>query len=157
MGGRRFPPTPESSGLYRPAAVSVWCWIPTAIRFPAFMLLSRCYSKPLPIGSASTKKLIATHTHTYDRHQDFEDPDHGKELLDQRRAAREAKLLLRFYGLCPRAEEYYLQLKIHRLNPRQHIAKIMALSEVHGCDKIARAIEDSFTFQAFSSANTANI
>jgi hypothetical protein len=27
----------------------------------------------------------------------------------------------------------------------------MALSEVHGCDKIARAIEDSFEFQAFSS------
>ena len=47
-----------------------------------------------------------------DRHQDFEDPEHGKELLDQRRAARDAKLLLGFYGLCPRAEEYYLQLKM---------------------------------------------
>jgi hypothetical protein len=103
------------------------------------------------------EKLIATHTRSYDRHQDFEDPEHGKELLDQRRAARDAKLLLRFYGLCPRAEEYYLQLKIHRLNPRQHIAKIMALSEVHGCDKIARAIEDSFEFQAFSSDYIANI
>src|SRR5208283_4040250 len=103
------------------------------------------------------EKLIATHTRSYDRHQDFEDPEHGKELLDQRRAARDAKLLLRFYGLCPRAEEYYLQLKIHRLNPRQHIAKIMALSEVHGCDKIARAIEDSFQFQAFSSDYIANI
>ena len=40
------------TGLSRRAA-SVWCWIPTAIRFPAFMLPSRCYSKPLPIGSAS--------------------------------------------------------------------------------------------------------
>jgi hypothetical protein len=60
------------------------------------------------------EKLIATHTRSYDRHQDFEDPDHGKQLLDQRRAARDAKLLLRFYGLCPRAEEYYLQLKVHR-------------------------------------------
>jgi hypothetical protein len=33
----------------------------------------------------------------------------------------------------------------------------MALSEVHGCDKIARAIEDSFEFQAFSSDYIANI
>ena len=31
------------------------------------------------------EKLIATHTRGYDRRQDFEDPDHGKELLDQRR------------------------------------------------------------------------
>jgi hypothetical protein len=103
------------------------------------------------------EKLIATHTRSYDRHQDFEDPEHGKELLGQRREARDAKLLLRFFGLCPRAEEYYLQLKIHRFNPRQHIAKILALSEVYGCDKIARAIEDSFEFQAFSSDYIANI
>ena len=33
----------------------------------------------------------------------------------------------------------------------------MALSEVHGCDKSARAIEDSFEFQAFSSDYIANI
>jgi hypothetical protein len=33
----------------------------------------------------------------------------------------------------------------------------MALSEVHGCDKIARAIEDSFEFRAFSSDYMANI
>ena len=33
----------------------------------------------------------------------------------------------------------------------------MALSEVHGRDKIARAIEDSFEFQAFSSDYIANI
>jgi hypothetical protein len=33
----------------------------------------------------------------------------------------------------------------------------MALSEVHSCDKIARAIEDSFEFQAFSSDYIANI
>jgi hypothetical protein len=103
------------------------------------------------------EKLIATHTRSYARHQGFEDPDHGKELLDRRRAARDSKLLLRFYCLCPRAEEYYLQLKLHRLNPRQHIAKIMTLSEVHSRDKVARAIEDSFEFQAFSSDYIANI
>jgi hypothetical protein len=55
------------------------------------------------------QKLIATHTRSYDRHRDLENPDHVKDLLDQRRQARNAKLLLSFYALCPRAQEYYRQ------------------------------------------------
>ena len=157
-----LPPLPADTGVIRT--------VPTSSRFRVVLDTNRYSvpslyaSQPLLLKTFADRlciyhgeKLIATHTRSYDRHQDFEDPEHGKELLDQRRAARDAKLLLRFYGLCPRAEEYYLQLKIHRLNPRQHIAKIMALSEVHGCDKIARAIEDSFEFQAFSSDYIANI
>ena len=103
------------------------------------------------------QKLIATHIRSYDRHRDFEDPDHVKELLNQRRAARNAKLLLSFYALCPRAQEYHRQLQERRLNPRIHIAKIMALSEIYGPDKVARAIEDAFEFAAFSSDYIANI
>ena len=102
-------------------------------------------------------QLLATHTRSYDRHQDFENPDHAKELLSQRAKARHAKLLLAFYALCPRAEEYYRQLGQRRLNPRVHIAKIMALSEVYGPDKVARAIEDAFEFAAFSSDYIANL
>jgi hypothetical protein len=102
-------------------------------------------------------KLIATHTRSYDRHRDFENPDHVKDLLDQRRQARNAKLLLDFYTLCPRAEEYYRQLQERRLNPRLHIAKIMALREVYGPDKVARAVQDAFDFEAFSSDYIANI
>jgi cobalt-zinc-cadmium efflux system protein len=103
------------------------------------------------------QQLIATHTRSYDRHRDFENPDHAKELLQQRTKARNAKLLLSFYALCPRAEEYYRQLQERRLNPRLHIAKIMALSEVYGPNKVARAIEDPFEFAAFSSDYIANI
>ncbi len=81
---------PESSGLYRLAAASVWCWIPPL--FGSQPLLLKTFADRLCIYHG--EKLIATHTRSYDRHQDFEDPDHGKELLDQRRAARDAKLLL---------------------------------------------------------------
>jgi hypothetical protein len=95
------------------------------------------------------------HTRSYDRHRDFEHPDHAKELLQQRTKARNAKLLSSFYALCPRAEEY--QLLERRFNPRVHIAKIMALSELYGPDKVARAIEDAFEFAAFSSDYIANI
>jgi len=103
------------------------------------------------------QKLIATHTRSYDRHRDFENPDHVKDLLDQRRQARNAKLLLSFYALCPHAQEYYCQLQDRRLNPRIHVAKIMALSEVYGPDKVARALEDALEFRAFSSDYIANI
>jgi hypothetical protein len=102
-------------------------------------------------------QLIATHSRSYDRHRDFEHPDHAKELLQQRTKARDAKLLSGFYALCPRAEEYDRQLEERRFNPRVHIAKIMALTEVYGPDKVARAIEDASEFAAFSSDYIANI
>jgi hypothetical protein len=66
-------------------------------------------------------------------------------------------VLLSFYALCPRAQEYHRQLQERRLNPRIHIAKIMALSEIYGPDKVARALEDAFEFAAFSSDYIANI
>jgi hypothetical protein len=101
--------------------------------------------------------LVATHPRSYERHRDFENPDHIKELLDQRRKARDAKLLLRFYSLSPRAEEYHRQLAQRRLNPRVHINKIVALADIYGEDNLARAIEDAFDSEAFSSEYIANI
>lgn len=103
------------------------------------------------------EKLVATHPRCYDRHQDFEDPDHVKELLERRGKAREARALLSFYALSPRAEQYALQLRERRLNSRLHIARILALSEAYGREKVARAIDDAFEFQAFSSEYIANL
>lgn len=102
-------------------------------------------------------KLIAQHPRSYDRHQDFEDPDHPRALLQQRRTAREQRLLMRFLKLSPQAEAYYQQLARRRMNPRHHIRQIVALSEIYGPEKVARAIEDAFTFQAFSCEYIANI
>lgn len=102
-------------------------------------------------------RLIATHPRSYERHRDFEDPEHVKELLAHRHAAREGKLLLAFYALSPQAEAYHQQLAARRLNPRAHLARIMALSETYGTDKVARALEDSFELAAFSSDYIANL
>lgn len=103
------------------------------------------------------QELIATHPRSYDRHRDFEHPDHAKELLNQRAQARNAKVLLAFYALCPRAEAYYRRLQERPLNPRIQVAKIMALSELYGPDKVARALEDAFEFAAFGSDYIANL
>lgn len=102
-------------------------------------------------------KLIARHVRSYDRHQDFENPDHPRELLAHRRKAREQTLLRRFLALSPAAERYYQELQQRRLNPRHHLRKILALSEIYGTGNLSRAIEDAFTLQAFSSEYIANI
>jgi transposase len=103
------------------------------------------------------EKLIARHARCYERYQDLEDPDHPKALLAQRHNAREQKLLGRFLALCPCAEAYYQALAQRRLNPRHHVQKIVALSEIYGAEAVARAMEDAFAFQAFSCEYIANV
>ena len=101
--------------------------------------------------------MVASHPRSYERHRDFENPDHVRELLDQRRRAREAKWLLTFYSLSPQAEHYHQQLSARSLNARVHINKIVALAEIYGADKVARAIDDAIASEAFASQYIENI
>jgi len=102
-------------------------------------------------------KLVAEHVRRYDRNQDYELPDHVAPLLLHRKQAREQKLLLRFLALSPKAHEYYQQLEQRRLNPKHHVQKIVALSELYGTEAVARALDDAFTYQAFSCEYIANL
>jgi len=102
-------------------------------------------------------RLIARHPRCYDRHRDIEDPDHPKALLAQRRHAREQKLLGRFLALTSKAEAYYQALVQKQLNPGHHVRKIVALSEIHGVDAVARAMEDALVFQAVRCEYIANL
>ena len=63
----------------------------------------------------------------------------------------------RFLTLSPRAVEYYDALAAKRLNPTEHVRKIVALSEIYSPDAVERAMDDAFEFQAFSSEYIANI
>lgn len=102
-------------------------------------------------------KLIARHTRSYDRHQDIEDPDHPKVLLQQRRKARDQKIIMRFLTLSPRAENYYKGLQERKLNLLHHLRQIVGLSEIYGRDQVARAIDDATEFRAFSCEYIANL
>lgn len=102
-------------------------------------------------------KLIARHTRSYDRHQDIEDPDHPKVLLQQRRKARDQKILMRFLTLSPNAERYYQGLVERKLNIRHHIRQIVGLSEIYTKEQVARVIEDALEFRAFSCDYIANL
>ena len=100
---------------------------------------------------------MAEHVRTYDRGADLENPEHVKELLDQRRQAREQNLLRAFFRLSACAEDYYRQMETRRLNPRQHARKIVALSEIYGSDEVDRALRDALEFEAFSCEYIANL
>ena len=94
---------------------------------------------------------------SYDRQKDFELPDHPKALLAQRRKARDQKIFMRFLSLSDKADAYYRQLEQRRMNPLHHIRQIVALSEIYGEQSLQRAIEDAFTFQAFSCEYITNL
>jgi hypothetical protein len=118
-------------------------------------LTMKCY--PDRLCFYHEEKLLARHTRCYDRYKDFEDPDHPKALLAKRRKAKTQMIYKRFLTLSPRAVEYYDALAAKRLNPAEHVRKIVALSEIYSADAVQRAMDDAFQFQAFSSEYIANI
>jgi transposase len=105
----------------------------------------------------SDNKLVARHARSYHRHQDIEDPDHPRQLLIWRKKAREQKIIQRFLALSPKAEQYYQNLQQRRMNLFHHVQKIVALSEIYDPEAVARALEDAFTFQAFSCEYIVNL
>jgi transposase len=102
-------------------------------------------------------QLVARHPRSYDRHGDFEDPDHPKPLLEQRKKARDHQLFLRFLTLSPQAELYYRQLEQRRLNPHHHVRKIVALSDIYSPEAVARALADALEYGAFAADYIANL
>ncbi len=129
------------------------------------------YSVPAPwAGSILTAKIyadrmtlhhqdqcVAEHARSYERHRDFELPDHARPLLAQRQKAREQHQLHRFLCLCPQANDYFAQLQERRLNARHHVQKILALVEIYGVDNVSRALEDAHHYQAYSCEYIANL
>ena len=103
------------------------------------------------------EKLVATHVRSYQRGQRISNPDHLKELQTQRQQSRNQTLLLAFLNLCAEAEAYCRKLQEKRLNAPHHIQKIIALSEIYGPDKVARAIQEALHFEAIGCEYIANI
>jgi transposase len=95
--------------------------------------------------------LLARHARSYDRRQDFEDPEHVRELLAHRQKAASGKLLNRFISLHECAERYYRELDLRRANVAGHIRNIMALHDLYGTDELVRALQAALRFEAFGS------
>lgn len=103
------------------------------------------------------ERLIARHSRSYERNRDFEDPDHPKELIAQRKKARDQKSMHRFLSLSHCSLEYYRELDKRHLNAGIHIRKIMALAEIYGDEAVACALADAMKLHAIGSDYIANI
>jgi transposase len=103
------------------------------------------------------EQLIASHPRSMDRHKDIEDPDHERQLMAQRKTAREQRLMVNFLALSPRAQAYLEGLHTKQVNARVHVRKILALVELHGKQPVVRALDDGLELQAFSAEYIANI
>ena len=102
-------------------------------------------------------QLIAEHVRSYEKHRDFEQPDHVQTLLHERSEARHQRLLLTFLGLGAQAPAYHEQLAERRLNLRHHVQKIVALAEIYGAPAAGRALEDAHALGAYSCEYIANL
>lgn len=118
-------------------------------------LTMHCYVDELYLYNGQS--LVARHPRSYDRHQDFEHPDHAAGLLGERSQARQQRLLNDFLGLSGQAGRYLELLRMRVCNEHHHLRQIMALCEIHGRDKTARALEDCLQMQVFGSAYLANL
>lgn len=153
---------PYDTALVRPLRVNSRfrvVWETNRYSVPAHwagtLLTARIYADRLALYHEN--QPVAEHVRSYDRHGDFEHPDHAQPLLAQRQKAREQQLLTRFLSLCPQAPDYYAQLQQRRLNARHHVQKILALVEIYGLEKVTRAIQDAHEYQAYSCEYIANI
>lgn len=102
-------------------------------------------------------QCVAEHPRSFEKNQDFEQPDHVHTLLHQRGQARHQKLLLTFLGLSAHASAYHEQLAQRRLNLRHHVQKIVALSEIYGATPTGRAIDDAHCLGAYSCEYITNL
>jgi transposase len=124
-------------------------------RYAGTRVRLRAYADKVLLYSGD--RLVATHLRSYGRGGDLADPDHGSELVRQRRQARDQHTLQRFLGLCGEAEGFYRQLAERRANPFGHVREIVGLVEIYGQEPTVRALRDAGELGAFSGACVTNL
>jgi transposase len=102
-------------------------------------------------------QLVARHVRSMQRNTDIELAEHAQQLTQQRKSAREQRLLVQFLALSPRAQAYREGLEARRVNARVHLRQILALAEMHGREAVARAMDDGLELAAFSAEYIAHI
>jgi transposase len=159
---RPLPAAPYDAALVRPVRATNRCRVVVETnRYsvpPAQagqLLTLKLYAERLRLFAGEA--LVAEHPRSYEKQQDFEQPDHVQALLHERGQARHQRLLLAFLGLSAQASAYHEQLAERRLNLRHHVQKIVALSEIYGADAIGRALDDAHALGAYSCEYIANL
>ncbi|MGH7943630.1 MAG: Mu transposase domain-containing protein [Opitutaceae bacterium] len=105
---RPLPAAPYAAALVRTVRVTNRCRV--TVDTNRYSVPARYASTPLTLQLASERLrlfdgdcLVAEHVRSFDRHRDYEQPDHVQALLDERRQARHQRNFLRFLALSPMA------------------------------------------------------
>jgi hypothetical protein len=101
--------------------------------------------------------LITRHTRSYEKHRDFEEPDHARELVAQRKKGDDQKRFLKFLAISPRAITYFNELKARHLNVDHHLRKILAMADIYGKEAVTRAMDDALELHVASADYIVNI
>jgi transposase len=102
-------------------------------------------------------ELVCEHVRSFEKGRDFENPDHVKDLQERRSQAKKERILARFLALSEHAASYRAGLMERRFNAPHHLEKIVALSEIHGVEPVARALQDACELGAYSSEYITNL
>jgi len=130
---------------------------PSAVPAPSAAQALPLTTAPDRRGLSHGDTLRARHTRRDDRWQEVADPAPPPPRLEQRQKARDHPRFLRFLARSPRAEASALHLAERRLHPHHHVRHLVALSDIDDPQTVARAREDAWTYEAFSSAYLANL
>jgi transposase len=159
---RPLPANPYDTAVVRTVRVTNRCRInldanrySVPPRYASGLLTLKLYSDRLRLFDSDV--LVAEHVRSYERQQDIRNPEHEKELLDERHQVRRQRWLLRFLSLSARAPAYHEQLVERRLNAGQHVQKIVALSEIYGAEAAGRAVDDADELGAYGAEYIANL
>lgn len=154
--------TPYDAALIRPVRATTRCRVVLETnRYsvpPAYagqLLTLKLTTEKIRLFHADT--CVAEHPRSYEKNQDYEQPDHVQTLLHERGEARHQKLLLRFLALSAHAPAYHAQLAERRLNLRHHVQKIVALSEIYSPADLGRALDDAHALGAYSCEYLTNL
>jgi transposase len=92
---------------------------------------------------------LASHTRCWDRHRAIEDPDHRRELLERRRAAREPSRRARLAALAPECRLYLQEIARRRINLENEVRKLMRLAALYGDTELAGGMAKALTARTF--------
>jgi transposase len=102
-------------------------------------------------------EVVAEHARCYERGRDIVAYAHERELLRRRKKSTRAMTAERFLALCPQAEAYLAELRRRRLDADVQLARIMALTTVHGDAAVAEAVKESMDAEAYGPEYVTNL
>ena len=101
--------------------------------------------------------LLADHRRCFDFNQEVVDPEHDRAFVLASKSSSERTLMTKFLTLGSASRKFLDGLREKVPNWKDHARQILALEQIHGRENVARALEDSATYHAFSASYIHNM